>query len=187
MIPVSITREMIERMKERVNTVRSFNGSTLNNKGKIYGFLGEEMFLGTFLHSNRTETFDYDLTLEGCKVDVKTKLYDHAMKPYYHLGIDAKAVNQKTEFYAFCQILAPYRLINNSIQEILSHPYERGFILGYLTKNDFFKKARFYKKGEPDDDNGTVYRDDYYCFHVDQLCQFDPNRTPIKEWFPSGN
>ena len=53
-----------------------------------------------------------------------------------------------------------FRVLNN---------FSKGWILGKITKDDYFSKAKYHKKGDLDDDNKFRYKTNCYNVKISDL------------------
>lgn len=108
--------------------------SITKGEGNVAGFLGEALIYkhygGTITHS-----FDHDVVIDGCMGDVKTKRCTSEPRPSYECTIAATSLHQRPDEYFFVRILEDLSI---------------GWICGFCSADDFFKHARFGKKGDPD-------------------------------------
>ena len=72
MIEVQITNAMREVAHDMSSEMGILKRSITRGQGNVYGFLGELVALDVLdgLHQN---TMDYDIIVDGYKIDVKTK------------------------------------------------------------------------------------------------------------------
>ena len=157
MVTLHTTFEQRERAKS-LYPFEELNGSIMKGKSNIYGAMGE-VLVHDFFGSERAEIkaeADYDLIIDGYRVDVKTKRTTVVPKPNYYCSISTWNTGQMCDMYFFVRV-----------KEDLSE----GYLLGYLGKNEFFDKADFKRKGEQD--GGLwVFKADCYNIKVDQLNKF---------------
>lgn len=160
-IKVDISAEMIEKAKLRDKGAYN-NRSFMNGHGNLVGFLGEYITLAYRPDFQLINNFNYDLLFKDYRIDVKTKHQSVPQDPmgYYEASVDVNSLHQELDFYIFC------RIFKKSDNEF---PY--GWILGAISKDDFFKYARKLKKGDADGDNGYKVRQDCYNIRYDQLKQ----------------
>lgn len=136
----------------------NLNNSITEVKSNIYGALGEIVVHEYFKDKYKCDfnsTFDYDLIIEGKKVDVKTRKAKGI--PRGKCGIPAFNPNQKCDYYFFTNV---------------SYDYKTAYIMGYISKAAFFKLAQFKKKGDLDEDGIFVFKSDSYVIYYNQLTQF---------------
>jgi len=147
---------------ETVNRAKreSLNKELRNSiRGKENGYvarLGEilvEKITGGILKN----TYDYDLILKNnLKADVKTKERKVDPKPHYEVSVADFNTSQKCDIYIFVSI------------NTKSIPHA-GFVVGWLDKDDFYRKARFCKKGDFDSDNNFTFKADCYNLSFAEL------------------
>ena len=156
---VEITKEQIERAKT-LYPFEKLDGSITKGKSKIYGALGEIIIYDIAqrkgLRVDFNSTYDYDLLIEGYRIDVKTKRTTVAPRLNYLCSISSFNTRQKCDYYFFLRV-----------NESLKHCY----LLGYKQKESFFKEATFNKKGSIDV-NGWAFKDDCYNLEVQMLNKF---------------
>ena len=93
-------------------------------------------------------TFKYDLVLpDGKRIDVKTKRTGFEPKPDYDCSVSQFQIDYDCDGYIFVRVL---------------RSYEKGWVLGYITKDDFKKKSTYHNKGERD--GGFIFRQS--CFNI---------------------
>ena len=159
MLIVEITQEQIERAK-KLYPFNELRGSITNGKSNLYGALGEiivhDLCKGNGLNVDFNSTYDYDLIIDGYKVDVKTKRTTVKPKDNYLCSISSFNTKQKCNFYFFVRI-------NENLKQ--------GYLLGYKSKSKFFSESTFNKKGDVDV-NGWLFKDDCYNLKISQLNKF---------------
>lgn len=161
MIELEITDSMVEAVTGKAKGMGAIRNSITRGSGNIAGFLGEEIALQYFSDQNvdYSPCKDYDMVVNGVKVDVKTKRRGVEPQPHYTCHISDTSMHQQTDVYVFAQV------------NMRSHPY-RGWLLGWLTKEEFLDKAVFKRKGEADGYGHTEKADAYVCTIAD-LNSFD--------------
>ena len=138
MIEIDITEKQVERA-EKLYDFKNLKNSITEGKSNIYGAMGEIIVFDYFcdkckiLHES---TFDYDMIIDDIKVDVKSKKVTSYPKENYVCSVAAANISQLCDYYLFTRIMKDF---------------SKGFILGYLKKDEFYKIAFFGKKGELDE------------------------------------
>lgn len=149
--------EQFERAVDRAEQMGSIRNSITKGDGNLAGFVSEEV-VADLLDATKASTKDYDLVLSnGATVDVKAKRTSAAPLPYYDCSVAKTSTHQNCDLYVFTR----YH-INGTL-----------YVLGWLTADDYFSKARFLKKGTTDGDNGFVVRADCYNVRIDELNDFE--------------
>ena len=117
---------------------RKLKGSITKGKSQIYGAAGEILVKHFYEKTNNVihhGTHDYDMIINGYTIEVKTKA--RTDEPYLHYNGSVCCLNakQNCDFYFFCQI---------------SKNYKFGYLLGYVSREEFMKESFLLKKGEKD-------------------------------------
>ena len=123
---------------------------------KIAGNLGEVVFSHTYpsairISHNDTEA---DFIYKGKRLDVKTKRTTVNPKPHYEVTISSYQKDFNADIYFFYYFNYSENLI---------------WSLGWLTKTDFFQKARFMRKGEIEQYNNWKISEDCYIAKIADL------------------
>lgn len=161
-IALPISKSQVNRAKVRYS-FGVLNGSITKGKSSIFGALGEILVLDYFADRNVIDepTYDYDLIIDGHKVDVKTKATTVEPKNNYLCSISCANTHQKCDYYFFVRV---------------DKSMEVGYLLGYIHKNSFYSLA--FKKNKGDlDVNGFVFKDDCYNIAVEKLNPFNATHT----------
>lgn len=156
MLTIKITNEQIERAK-KLYPFDELKGSIMKGSSNIFGALGEILIYDKYKDMFDVEfksTYDYDLTIDGYRVDVKTKRTTVCPKEYYLCSITHS--KQDCDFYFFVRILTDLSI---------------GYLLGYISKDNFLKFAEYKKKGELDID-GFIFKADGYHLPIYKLHKF---------------
>ena len=154
MIEVTITDEMLLAARAKAVEMGKINNSILKGGGNVAGFLGEQVAMSG-LGGDWNNTYDYDFTTEaGKRVEVKTKQTSVKPLPHYECSIAKFNTKQDCDAYAFVRVLNDFSI---------------GWFLGVLTKETYFDKANFLKKGDVDPSNNYTVKADCYNVRIDQL------------------
>ncbi len=161
---IKITKEQIKRA-EKLYPFNELKGSITKGKSNIYGALGEIIIYDinkkNGLNVDFKSTFDYDLIINGYKIDVKTKKYTNKFTPNlkWNLNISDFNTTQNCDFYFFIGI---------------SDDLNSYSLYGYIKPIEFYKIAAFNKKGEIDPcGNGVwTFKDDCYNLKIEMLNEF---------------
>jgi hypothetical protein len=154
MIEILITDEMRELAKAKADEMGTLRNSISNGDGNTIGFLGE-LLANQILKGTLKNTYEYDLVLDnGSTVDVKTKRAKVKPKGYYECSVAAYNTKQQCDYYCFVRV---------------TNDLTRGWVLGMIKKDDYYKEAQFRKKGELDGDNSFEIKADCYNLKIDQL------------------
>ena len=150
---IDIKYNDVRKAKSLSLDLGEINNSITKGKGNMYGFLGELMtanFLGVYL----SNTYDYDIIYKGKKIDVKTKKLSTEPKPFYECSIAKLNTHQRCDVYVFARVLKDM---------------SKGWLLGYLSKEDYFKSATALNKGDMDPSNNWKVRTDCFNLQISKL------------------
>jgi hypothetical protein len=159
MIEITPTPEQIREAKQ-TSSGNALQGSITRGAGSPAGALGEILVrdLMGYVHA---PTPHYDLyTSQGTRIDVKTKRCTSAPRDYYECSIAAHGTKQDCDEYIFVRVL-------NNLQ--------RAWILGRISKDEYFEKAVRHRKGEKDDSNNFTFKADCYNLPIRDLWNIEPN------------
>jgi len=164
MIEVDITQDMIDRAEKRAKSMGAIKNSLTKGDGNLSGFIGEEMVLKTFPSCEMKSSKDFDIIYtdlggDELNIEVKTKRRTVEPKSYYTCHISKTSAHQDPDVYVFCQV---------NINEV---PI-KGWVLGWLPKDLFYKKAEFRKKGQLDD-RGFKEKVDCFVCKISDLYEID--------------
>lgn len=164
MIEVNITQEMKEEVwkkaKRKENKkLKNLRNSIRGGDGNILGWLGEYV-ANTIIQGEIVNTVNYDIVKDGLKYDVKTKQCTSEPKTSYACTVSAYNTRQECDNYVFVRI------------EKINRIWGRAWVLGWISKEDFLKKAHFLKKGERDGNTSFYARSDCYNLLISDLNQF---------------
>ena len=153
-----ISQKQIERA-ENLYLFKKLKNSISNGESNIYGAIGEiviyDLCVEKGINALHQPTYDYDIVIEGYKIDVKTKKTTVEPKPHYYASVAAYNTKQACDFYFFLRV-----------NENLKHCY----VLGYKSKIDFFNESTFGKEG--DLDGCWRYKADCYNLEIQMLQKF---------------
>tara|TARA_B100001123_G_scaffold403355_1_gene491768 strand:- start:887 stop:1432 length:546 start_codon:yes stop_codon:yes gene_type:complete len=134
-----ISKETLKKAEARAETLPLLKNSIRRGKGAIVAYLGEAV-VKRVLSGEIEDTYDYDIVYgDGIKVDVKTKERTRVPELPWYLDWNCTVadfnIKQKCDEYAFVSVL---------------NDYSAAWFLGKISKEEFYKKAKFYKAGELD-------------------------------------
>lgn len=155
-IEVDITSEMLEKAKllQDENTVDTKN-TLMRDVGGLIGNIGEVVFHTVFPKSCRANTFHYDFIWNRETIDIKTKTCTSIPKFEYDNSI-FKYQKQNCDKYVFIRI---------------TQDYKKAWIVGMISKENFYKEANLMKKGEIDPRNNFKFLADKYNLPISKLKQ----------------
>lgn len=158
-IEVEITKEMISQAKQRSEEMGVIKNSITKGEGNIAGFLGEEI-ANVALKGKISHTYNYDIIKDDKKIDVKTKRCTSAPRPHYECSIAELSTHQRCDAYVFVRV-----------EWFKENPnaWKRGWILGQISKDEYFENACYLEKGDTDPANGWIVSANCYNLPINQL------------------
>ena len=160
MIIVDITPEMTISAKRKADEMGELRNSIRKGQGNLTGFLGEECFIKSFDQSKIVNGYDYDLRIGNYTVEIKTKDRTVPPKSNFECSIANHNTKQETDFYVFVSLLRQRNV------------FVKGYLLGFIDKNEYFQKATFRQKGDVDPSNGWQVKTDCWNLPISKLQTF---------------
>jgi len=160
MIEVEITDEMKKRAWAKARQMGEINNSITHGDGNIAGFIGEEV-ANSVIGGIVNNTYDYDIIKDDITYDVKTKRCTSAPKDFYECSVAAYNTKQKCDRYVFVRL------------EYVNKRWGRAWVLGWMDKKKYFKKAVKLKKGDIDESNGFVVKANCHNMKIKDLNSFE--------------
>lgn len=146
------TTKDIEEAKKEAKEQGVLRNSFTRGERTVSSILAEIMFC-EYSGAKREPTYDYDCILNGKKIDVKSKECSSVPMSIYEVGVPVSQENQKCDIYAFCRI---YKNL------------EKGWILGFMSKKEYFENAYFCEAGQIDN-NGMKYKAPSWNMRIGKL------------------
>ena len=118
------------------------------------GILGEYAachYLGAAKHNN---TYDWDISLRGATIDVKSKVRNNKPRVDYGASIPNITRRQDCDYYMFASV---------------KRDFSKVFLMGYIPTDLFFKQAKFLKPGDSDGTNTFRARCETYNLAYSEL------------------
>ena len=152
-IEIPISDDHMISAREKASMMGILQGSITGGSSNVVGAIGE-VIVADSIKAKETNTYDYDLTKKGLRIDVKTKRCNTRPMPNYDCSVALHGTKQDCDAYVFVRIL-----INLS----------KAWILGSISKKDFYDRATLHRKGDVDRDNGYTFKADCYNHRKDRL------------------
>lgn len=159
MIEVQISKDMIAEALDRASKVPALRNSDTQNHGTKIAALSDLMVEKTWggrIVSDMSFDFDW-ISPKLYLFEIKAKERNVVPQPWHNCAVKEYNTKQRCDYYLFTSIFADY---------------SRGWILGYVSKKDFFEQARFFEKGQVDDDprgDKYVFPSSCYNLKIEQL------------------
>jgi hypothetical protein len=152
---VQVKDKTILNSIEKAREMGKLRNSITGGEGNVAGFIGE-FLVHDIIGGEIDNTYEYDIVLpDGTKVDVKTTRTSVTPKEDYECNVSGINTRQDTDMYVFVRVV--------------SGTYEKGWVLGYMPKQEFFEKAMFNKKGTKREGSSFVYKSDTYSMMIKDL------------------
>tara|TARA_R100001480_G_scaffold66099_3_gene77881 strand:+ start:399 stop:893 length:495 start_codon:yes stop_codon:yes gene_type:complete len=161
MIQIKITPDIITRAKKKAASVGNLQGSITGSLSNVVGAIGE-IIVEDYSGGEPVNNKDFDLVLENRRVDVKTKRCNTTPSPNYDCSVAAHGSKQDCDSYVFVRILTDH---------------SKAWILGEVSKDNFYKKATRYQRGDIDPANGFKFRADCYNLAIQELENVNVKKT----------
>jgi len=153
LIQIKITPDIIARAKKKAASVGNLQGSITGSLSNVVGAIGE-IIVQDYTGGVEANSKDFDLLVQNRRVDVKTKRCNTTPSPNYDCSVAAHGSKQDCDSYVFVRILTDH---------------SKAWILGEVSKDDFYKKATRYQRGDIDPANGFKFRADCYNLAIQEL------------------
>lgn len=147
----------------------ALNNSITQGKGNDFGAMGEIWVNDYFADKNNLKRYsckDFDFKIDGYKTEVKSK-HTNFLPPKsdWLFSVAKSSLHQLCDVYFFVSILKDL---------------SKGYIVGYLTRAEFWAKSFDCKKGEKDI-HGWTFKEDCKSVYVSDLNQFKhPPKKPVQ-------
>mgnify|MGYP001181469341 FL=1 len=152
MVELPVTPGMILRAAERAEEMGALKNSITEGEANFEAFVAEQA-VSEHLKQRLEDTYNYDLfwAPKGhvLTADIKTKRRTKLPSPYFDCHIADTSLHQDCETYIFASIIKTEKNF-------------RVWALGWITKEDFLKKAKRVRKGDKDGDF-VEHVDAYKC------------------------
>lgn len=136
---------------------KRLNNSITGGDGNVSGALGEIVVRDVY-KGKQANTYDYDVILNGKKVDVKTKRFAGWRTPNkeWNLNVSDYNAKQKCDYYCFVGV---------------TYDLSTVYIFGFIKKSNFLNQSVFRRKGEvdPNGDGVWTFRCDCHNIQVKDL------------------
>jgi hypothetical protein len=182
-VRVHITSDIYQNAMERAESLPVFPGSHRKEEANIVGCLGEVIFEKVLSDSEvpftPLYTTKHDLQIvNGMSVEktleVKTKDRTVAPRPNYEATLPAyNHDHQVADYYGFVSLQRG----RNSTAGI--ERFHSAWVVGVANRAIFDRHKKFWKAGQQDPTNGTVFWTDCWNLYIDQLA---PIFYAINQW-----
>jgi hypothetical protein len=145
MIKLQITESQIERAK-KLFSFNKLKNSLRNGEGNLLGAIGEIVAFDYYQGQDKlvihSGDFNFDLLIDGSKIEVKTMEVNATPKEYHECNVSLYNAEQDCDYYLFLNV---------------DSNHSTAYIKGYVSKQRFKKIRQLRLKGEK---NGSF---EYTC------------------------
>ena len=134
MIKVKITQEIYDAAKAEADSIPKLRRSITRRSGLLPGLIAEYA-AAKAIGAKKANTYDFDLLLGPTTIDVKSRRCLREPKLTDVVSIYTVNVKQRCKKYLFVKVRADLKV---------------AWVLGIIDKFEFFRKAKFYRKGQKD-------------------------------------
>lgn len=163
---------MMREAKKKADQLGILNRSITGGRGNIAGYLAE-IALNKHLESEHLscaegeDKYNFDLLKKKKKIEVKCKRRTCDPQPEYEVSIAATSKHQQPDFYAFISIT--FREKRGKGRAATYHGVESIWLCGFISREEFFEKARFVPKGKIDKTNWFKAHANMYNLPIQDL------------------
>jgi hypothetical protein len=155
-IMIATTPEILHIARRQAEAMGRLRNSIRQGDGNFDGFVGEaavKFLLGIPLEIDQN-TYDHDIVWHGLSIDVKTKKTSVIPEPHHECSVAAYNTRQRCTHYVFTRVYYPAGLLMP----------QTTYIMGWTEKEEYFRRARFLRRGQLDGSNGFAVRED--CWNL---------------------
>lgn len=154
--------------KAKSKKLRKLKNSIRKGNGVILGLLGEEA-ANKIIGGEVIQDYNYDIMHMDVTYEIKTKQCSSEPIDSYDCTVSAYNTKQKCDNYVFVRVENKGRI------------WGRAWVLGWISKEEFFEKAVFLKRGEKSGKNGFYARSDCYNIPISKLNRFPTKSVGLKK------
>ncbi len=152
MLVIPHTDEMIRDAHNKAKHLGALNNSILEGGGNAAGYMAEIAFAaytGGVIVSD--EQFDYDIKIQGLRIEIKVKRRTVPPKDEYDVSIAATSRHQNPDLYAFLSLQFDRSGLVDGKRRYGG--LENIWLLGYKCPEDYFRDAELWMPGDVDPHN----------------------------------
>tara|TARA_R110000765_G_scaffold275766_1_gene373998 strand:+ start:335 stop:829 length:495 start_codon:yes stop_codon:yes gene_type:complete len=156
---VSITEGDLDKAKNRYD-FSNLNNSITEGSSQLYGAVGEVIVINHYNKNHNVvdkSSYNYDLIINDKTIEVKTKKTKFAPKDDYVVSVACSNATQECDYYYFTMV---------------HDDFSRGWLLGFMSRDDFFEKSILCRKGEIDPlnkNNNFIVKADCYSLRISDI------------------
>lgn len=132
---IVISNDLLAKARDKSLEIGELKGSFTKGRGQLYGLVGQEL-VKQRIGGTGGDTYDYDFLLpNGLRVEVKTKKVGSLPLGHYWCSVPDTSLHQRTDIYVFTRV---------------RDDFSEGWIIGWMTRDEFLLQARHFNKGDKD-------------------------------------
>jgi hypothetical protein len=176
---------MVMRAHKKAKQLGGIKNSILKGGGNAAGYLGEEAVASyieaQIISCNKgTDKYNYDIwSRDKRKIEVKTKRRTVKPLDFYDVSVAKTSAHQTPELYIFVSIefenmaKEGHRRVYRGIKNI--------WIVGQAEPEDYFSRAKIWRAGDIDNNNGFKTHVDMYNLPISEISPLDDSLLPQKQ------
>ena len=184
---ISIPRDsrMVEQAQSKAKKLGRINNSILKGGGNAAGYLGEEAvaaYIGAKITScdKGDDKYNYDIIAkDGRRIEIKTKRRTVDPLDYYDVSVAKTSIHQRPDLYIFVSINFENMMMENGKR--VYRGIKNIWIVGQAEPEDYFARAKIWKAGEIDNNNGFKTHVDMYNLPISEIEPLDDSLLPQKQ------
>tara|TARA_R110002020_G_scaffold291135_1_gene506609 strand:+ start:611 stop:1111 length:501 start_codon:yes stop_codon:yes gene_type:complete len=155
---------MVRKARKWSKEIGSLKNSITSGKGNLGGRVGEIAF-ASYVGADIADDYNYDLILNGEKIEIKTKRRTVAPKGNYEVSVATTSLHQKPDRYVFISVEFKRKKGFNY------YGLQNVWLCGDMKAKEYLEKSWVYKKGDMDESNKFVTLVDMHNLSIDKLDQ----------------
>ena len=176
---------MVDRARSKAKKLGKIRNSILKGGGNTAGYLGEEAvaaYIGAKITScnKGSDKYDYDITAKDKrKIEIKTKRRTVYPQDHFDVSVAKTSVHQRPDLYIFVSIeFEDMKMVNGKRSY---YGIKSICILGQAEPEDFFSRAKIWRRGDIDKRNGFKTHVDMYNLPISEIDSLDDSLLPPKQ------
>ena len=185
LISIPWDSRMVEQAQSKAKKLGRINNSILKGGGNAAGYLGEEAvaaYIGAKITScdKGDDKYNYDIIAkDGRRIEIKTKRRTVDPLDYYDVSVAKTSIHQRPDLYIFVSINFENMMMENG--QRVYRGIKNIWIVGQAEPEDYFARAKIWKAGEIDNNNGFKTHVDMYNLPISEIEPLDDSLLPQKQ------
>ena len=182
LISIPWDSRMVEQAQSKAKKLGRINNSILKGGGNAAGYLGEEAvaaYIGAKITScdKGDDKYNYDIIAkDGRRIEIKTKRRTVDPLDYYDVSVAKTSIHQRPDLYIFVSINFENMMMENGKR--VYRGIKNIWIVGQAEPEDYFARAKIWKAGEIDNNNGFKTHVDMYNLPISEIEPLDDSLLP---------